>query len=205
MANKFITFFKKLFAKEKPYFTQVRMKGAIRSGKAVVGKHSYGKIYLLGDISKIRIGKFCSIGPDCWAFIGSNHRHDFVSTYPFCEAKRHGHDWGEGSDYRSCNGDVIIGNDVWIGRGVTILSGVTIGHGAVIGAKALVTKNVAPYSIVGGNPARHIKYRFDNTTITKLLEMQWWDWDEKKIKEAVPYLMSNNLQGFFEKFYVPTR
>ena len=201
MANKLINAIRKLFTKNAPFFTEIRMKGAIRSGKAVVGRHSYGKVYLYGEISKLYIGNFCSIGPDCWAFIGSNHRHDFISTYPFSYTKKHGRDWGSDTDFSSCNGDVVIGNDVWIGKGVTILSGVTIGDGAVVGAKALVTKNVAPYSMVGGNPARHIRYRFDNDTIAKLLEIQWWNWEDEKIKEAVPYLMNNDLRAFFEKFY----
>ena len=193
MANKLIDAVRKLFTKSAPFFTEFRMKGAIRSGKAVVGRHSYGKVYLYGEISKIYIGNFCSIGPDCWAFIGSNHRHDFISTYPFSYTKKHGRDWGSDTDFSSCNGDVVIGNDVWIGKGVTILSGVTIGDGAVVGAKALVTKNVEPYSMVGGNPARVIRYRFSPEEIERLLALAWWDWPIEHVTASLDAIRGGDV------------
>lgn len=140
MPNKIVYIVKNLFAKKKQYFTEMRMAKAVLAGKAVVGKHSYGKIDLIGDISKIYIGESCSSGPGCCAFIGNNHRYGFVSTYPFSYTKRHGQDWGACGEHRYCNGDMIIGNDVWLGRDATILSGVTIGDGAVVGVKSLVTK-----------------------------------------------------------------
>ena len=91
-------------------------------------------------------------------------------------------------------GDIIIGNDVWIAQGVRILSGVTIGDGAVIAANACVSKDVGPYEIWGGVPAKRIKYRFERSIITRLKEMKWWDWDSERIIEAIPYLQSNNFE-----------
>ena len=90
-------------------------------------------------------------------------------------------------------GDIVIGNDVWIGVGATILSGVTIGDGAVIAANATVTKDVEPYTVVGGVPAHYIKHRFDKKNIEKLLEIKWWDWDYEKIYDAIPLLQSGDV------------
>jgi len=94
-------------------------------------------------------------------------------------------------------GDIVIGNDVWIGYGVTILSGVTIGDGAIVAANSCVVKDVPPYSIVGGVPAKVIKYRFDDETIGKLLKIRWWDWDEQKIRDSVKDMPNPKL--FVEK------
>ena len=102
----------------------------------------------------------------------------------------------------SCKGDIIIGNDVWIGAKSTIMSGVKIGHGAIVAAGAVVTKDVQPYSVVGGNPAKHIKFRFDERQIEKLLEINWWDWEESKIKEEGMLLWSADINHFIEKYTV---
>ena len=98
------------------------------------------------------------------------------------------------------NGDIIIGNDVWIGDNVTIISGVIIGDGSIIATNSHVTSNVKPYSIVGGNPAKLIKYRFDDEIIQKLLEIKWWDWDTEKIKNFASVLNSGDINLFLEKF-----
>ncbi|MGL9729055.1 virginiamycin A acetyltransferase [Enterococcus sp. DIV0756] len=95
-------------------------------------------------------------------------------------------------------GDIIIGNDVWIGYEATILSGVTIGDGAIIGAKAVVTKDVPAYSVVGGVPAKKIKHRFDSETIQKLQQLKWWDWPDEKIRQAIPYLKNGQIDQLFE-------
>jgi hypothetical protein len=102
----------------------------------------------------------------------------------------------------SGKGDIIIGNDVWIGAKSTIMSGVKIGHGAIVAAGAVVTKDVQPYSVVGGNPAKHIKFRFDEKQIEKLLEISWWDWEESKIKEEAMLLWSADINYFIEKHTV---
>lgn len=96
-------------------------------------------------------------------------------------------------------GDIVIGNDVWIGYEATILSGVHIGDGAIIGAKAVVTKDVPAYSIVGGIPAREIKKRFDPGTIQKLQQLKWWDWSYEKIRAAIPYLKNGDVDLLLRK------
>jgi acetyltransferase-like isoleucine patch superfamily enzyme len=181
------------------FYTAEYLKSSIKSGRASVGRHSYGNITLVGEESRIEIGNFCSIGIGCVAFIGQYHRPDFTTTYPF---NKIGY-WQaeELTGHPTSKGDVFIGNDVWIGMGVNILSGVTIGDGAVIGARAVVTKNVEPYSFVAGNPARHIKYRFKADVIEKLLKIRWWDWDDEKIKEAVPWLFRDDVDGFIARYY----
>ena len=134
---------------------------------------------------RLIIGKFCSIA--CGAkflFNSANHTLSSLSTYPFplffeewgLEKKNVAASWDN-------KGDIVIGNDVWIGYEAVILAGVTIGDGAVIGARAVVTKDVAPYTVVGGVPARPIKKRFSDGTIQRLLELRWWDWPEERIRE----------------------
>jgi len=93
-------------------------------------------------------------------------------------------------------GDVIIGNDVWVASYTTIMSGVTIGDGAVIANNSHVVKNVEPYSLVGGNPAKFIKYRFTEEQIKKLLEIKWWDWTDEKINAFAPLLVDSNIDKF---------
>jgi hypothetical protein len=102
-------------------------------------------------------------------------------------------------DYQVSKGDVTIGNDVWIGAGVTILSGVTIGDGAIIGAGSVVVKDVAPYTMVAGNPASFKKYRFSHEDIEALLELQWWNFGEEKIRELIPYLQNSDAKTLLEK------
>lgn len=136
--------------------------------------------------SDLTVGKYCSIAAGCKVFLGGNHRGEWISTYPM--ALNHSY----------TNGPVTIGNDVWIGYGVTILSGVTIGDGAMIGAMSVVAKDVPDYGVVAGNPAELKKFRFAADVIEKLLEIKWWDWDAAKVRTAIPYLMSTNMDGFFE-------
>ena len=90
-------------------------------------------------------------------------------------------------------GDIVIGNDVWIGYEAVILSGVTVGDGAIIGARAVVTKDVPPYAIVGGIPARYIRRRVDEKTVTKLMELKWWEWSDEKIKENLSAIQSGRI------------
>ncbi|BEQ13085.1 CatB-related O-acetyltransferase [Desulfoferula mesophila] len=144
---------------------------------------------------KLIIGKFCSIA--CGAkflFNSANHTLNSLSTYPFpiffeewdLDKRQVASAWDN-------RGDIVVGNDVWIGYEAVILSGVHIGDGAIIGARAVVTKDVAPYAIVGGIPAKEIKKRFSQTTIDKLRQIQWWDWDADKIRRFLPAIMSGDI------------
>ena len=152
---------------------------------------------------KLRIGSFCSIA--CGAkflFTGANHTLGSLSTYPFPIFFE---EWGlDIKNIRQAwdnRGDIVIGNDVWIGYEAVILSGVTIGDGAVIGARAVVTKDVPPYTIVGGVPAKPIRRRFDDETAEKLRRISWWDWDEEKIKRSIADIQSGNLEALLEENY----
>lgn len=126
------------------------------------GKYTYGTPNVLwrNDDAKLTVGKFCSIASNVNIYLGGNHRQDWVSTYPFGHINKNIFDNSDGSGHPSTKGDIVIGNDVWIGNNTTIMSGVTIGDGAVIANNSHVVKNVEPYSLVGGNPAKIIRYRF---------------------------------------------
>jgi len=163
-----------------------------------IGKHTYGEPLILhwGENSKLTIGNFCSIADNVKIFLGGNHRIDWVTTYPFNALSDI---WDNAKDivgHPATKGNVIIGNDVWIGYGATILSGVTISDGAVIGAEAVVTKDVSPYAIVVGNPAREIKKRFSDENIKKLLKIKWWDWEDSEISKKIHLLCSGNIDIF---------
>lgn len=141
------------------------------------------------------IGKFCSIA--CGAtflFNSANHRQSALSTYTFPLFYEEWQlDKQEVTSAWDNKGDIIIGNDVWIGYEATILSGVRIGDGAIIGARALVTKDVPAYTVVGGVPAKDLKQRFDPSTIQKLQQLQWWDWPYEKIQWGIPYLKNGDI------------
>ena len=143
----------------------------------------------MGD--KLIIGKFCMIASGVTFIMnGANHKIDGISTYPF-SIFRNG--WESVTPEISdlpYKGDTIIGNDVWIGANTTIMPGINIGDGAIIATNSTVTKDVAPYTIVGGNPAKLIRKRFSDKMINELLEMQWWNWSIEKITENLHYLTS---------------
>ena len=162
------------------------------------GKYTYGRprIYYWSKNTKLIIGNFCSIAENVKIYLDGNHRTDWVTTYPFGHINTHVFNNFNGYGHPSSKGDVIIGNDVWIGDNVTIMSGVIIGDGAVIANSSHVVKNVEPYAIVGGNPAKLIKYRFSTEQIEKLLEIKWWNWDDEKINKFSPLLCNNNIDEF---------
>ena len=143
---------------------------------------------------KLIIGKFCMIASGVnFIMNGANHLSESISAYPFAIF---GGDWKnamEGKAYPT-KGNTIIGNDVWIGHNVTIMPGIHIGDGSIIATKATVTKNVEPYSIVGGNPSQLIRKRFDTAQIQILLEIKWWDWDIDQITKHVSYLTDNKFE-----------
>lgn len=144
---------------------------------------------------KLIIGKFCSIACGTkFMFTSGNHSLKSLSTYTFpiffdewnLDAKNITSAWDN-------KGDIVIGNDVWIGYEAVIMHGVKIGDGAIVGTRAVVTKDVPPYTIVGGVPARPIRKRFDDETIEKLLKIKWWDWDKEKIEKNISVIQSGEI------------
>ena len=167
-----------------------------------VGACTFGYASLIGELEFMidSIGAFTSINGS--ARLGNQHCMETVSTFPFFGGENGNHvgvfspplDW-------FCNKyekKIVIGNDVWIGANVSIMPGVTIGDGAVVGAGAVVTKDVAPYEVVGGVPAHHIKYRFSDKRIQQLLLIKWWNWDTDKVFDNIQYF--NDIEAFVTRF-----
>lgn len=160
----------------------------------MIGKYTYGENpKIKWKDANLTIGKFCSIASNLNIYLGGNHRSDWVTTYPFGHIYKDVFNTFDGVGHPKTNGDVIIGNDVWIADNVTIMSGITIGDGAVIACNSHIVKNVEPYSIVGGNPAKLIKYRFKKEQIDFLLELKWWDLDDKQINMIIPLLCNSDI------------
>ena len=147
---------------------------------------------------KLKIGKFCSIA--CGAkflFNSANHTLNSLSTYPFpLFFEEWNLDIKDVADSWDNKGDIVIGNDVWIGYEAVIMAGVTIGDGAIIGTRALVTKDVPPYTIVGGVPAKPIRKRYSDDVIEKLLKVKWWNWDRDKIQKNIQAIKSGDVRNF---------
>ncbi len=150
---------------------------------------------------RLIVGKFCSIA--CGAkfiFNCANHTLKSLSTYTF---PLFYDEWDlDKSNITSAwdnKGDIVIGNDVWIGYDAVIMSGVHIGDGAIIAARAVVTKDIPPYTIVGGVPAKQIRMRFDEDIVNNLLELQWWNWPVEKIKESLPYIVGGDIDKLTSK------
>jgi len=151
----------------------------------------------IGD--KLIIGKFCMIASDVkFIMNGGNHLTDALSTYPFAIFGNGWENAMENKEYPQ-KGDIVVGNDVWIGYNATIMAGVNIGDGAIIAANSTVVKDVAPYSIVGGNPATEIKKRFSHEVIERLLEIKWWNWDIEKISKNVQNLTDNKMDKLIQQ------
>lgn len=148
------------------------------------------------NADKLIIGKFCSIACGTkFLFTSANHTLSSLSTYPFpLFFEEWNLDNKKVADAWDNKGDIIVGNDVWIGYEAVILSGVTIGDGAIIGARALVTKDVPPYTIVGGIPTKPIRKRFSPSTIDSLLKLKWWDWPKEKIAENISAIQSGCIE-----------
>lgn len=169
-----------------------------------MGSYSYGQPDIVFQYSnaKLIVGKFCSLS-NPKIFLGGEHRPDWVTTYPFGHIHQNVFNTFDGVGHGLPKGDVVIGNDVWVGAYVTIMSGITIGDGAVIAANSHVVKNVEPYSVVGGNPARLIRYRFSHDQIDNLMKIRWWDWSTEKINENIPLMCDTNIDRFIEKHRLP--
>jgi virginiamycin A acetyltransferase len=187
------------------------LKNIIKNPNIIVGDYTYYDDFenvenfeknvkyhfdFVGD--KLIIGKFCMIASGVTFIMnGANHLSNAITAYPFAIF---GNGWENAMDGKSYpqKGDINVGNDVWIGYNATIMAGVNIGDGAIIATNATVIKDVAPYSIVGGNPALEIKKRFSKDTISKLLEIKWWDWRIEKITKNIQNLTDVNIDNFVE-------
>jgi virginiamycin A acetyltransferase len=181
----------------------VFLKNIIKNPNIIVGDYTYyddpidihnfekNVLYhfdFIGD--KLIIGKFCQIATNVkFIMNGGNHHLGGFSSFPFIIFKSY---WPEVPFIENRKKDTVIGNDVWIGYDATIMPGVTIGDGAIIGTRAVVTKDVAPYEMVGGNPAQVIRKRFDEETIAFLLKLQWWNWPIEQIKTHVLDIMNGD-------------
>ena len=192
--------------------TITNVKPAIKNKNIIIGdftyfadtdfeKHVTHHYDFIGD--KLIIGKFCQIAAGVnFVMNGANHQMNAVTTFPFYIFEG----WKQQVpplNKMPLKGDTIIGNDVWIGQNVTILPGVHIGDGAIIGLNSVVGSDVAPYTIVAGNPAKVIRKRFDNQLIKLLLKLKWWDKSIKEINDLIPILTDNNLaevKKFLKKY-----
>lgn len=162
------------------------------------GKWTYGipTIHRWSGDERLKVGAFCSIAAGVQILLGGEHRTDWVTTWPFANFWRGSRDI---VGHPKSKGDVVIGNDVWIAHESLILSGVRIGDGAVIGARAVVGKDVPPYHIVAGNPARIVRARFTPDIVERLLAVAWWTWDDVRIERAAISMSSGDVVGFLER------
>lgn len=149
------------------------------------------------EIDKLSIGKYCSIATGVqFMMCGTQgHNYNWISTHPLIDFDNTGfpgHQW---------KGDTVIGNDVWLGAESLIMPGIKIADGAVIASRAVVTKDIGPYEIWGGNPAKLIKKRFSSDDIEKLLQIKWWNWNRETIKRNLKYLRSADIDGLWKKHY----
>jgi len=189
-------------------FKGILLSQQVTNPNLIVGRYSYYSGYYHGHsfddcaryllpqpgADRLLIGSFCSIGSGAAFIMAGNqgHRNDWVSTFPFHYMPEVPAFAGALDGYAAA-GDTVVGNDVWIGSEAIIMAGVTIGHGALIGTRALVTKDVEPYAIVGGNPAKLIRKRFSDADIALLLEMVWWDWSDDQLQAAMSLLTAGDI------------
>lgn len=157
----------------------------IPRGLIEVGENTYGiehlSIHSWNSDAKLIIGRYCSIADSVHVFLGGNHRLDWTTTYPFADETSDGSIRGNRTGHPATKGNVVIGNDVWIGSHASVMSGIKIGNGAAIAAYSHVVNDVPPYALVGGNPARVIRFRFPESTINRLLQIAWWNWPQRVV------------------------
>jgi virginiamycin A acetyltransferase len=157
---------------------------------------------IFGYFARLVIGKFCQIAQRTKFLLNdANHPMSGFSTYPFYVFGTLGEgcpEWGEYQPDMPNKGDTVIGNDVWFGHESIVMPGVRIGDGAIIAARAVVTKDVPPYTVVGGNPAKVIRQRFPNEVVAKLLNIQWWNWDYEKISRNITAIAGADIQKLTE-------
>lgn len=167
----------------------------LRYPRYTVGTGTYGipEVFEFGDDTILRIGSYSSIAAGVKVLLGGEHRTDWLTTYPFPAMMKGLEDI---KDYAPSKGDVVIGSDCWICADATILSGVTIGHGAIVAAGAVVARDVPPFAVVGGNPCKFIRWRFDEGVREQLLQAAWWDWPMEEVKSVARMLSGSDLDGF---------
>jgi acetyltransferase-like isoleucine patch superfamily enzyme len=177
--------------------TRLHLQGLADRWGFTIGDHSYGrpKVRFPESGAKLSIGRFCSIADGVEILLGGNHRTDFATTYPFGAMTGVWPEAAGRDGFHASKGDVAIGSDVWLGSQCMILSGVSVGHGAVVAARSVVTKDVPPYAVVGGNPARVIRLRFDAGTVEQLLASRWWDLPRERIAQLIPLLQSADVEA----------
>ncbi|MGV6395145.1 CatB-related O-acetyltransferase [Pseudomonas caspiana] len=158
-----------------------------------VGTYGIPEVIEFGDDTILRVGSYTSIAEGVRILLGGEHRTDWITTYPFPAMIREVEDI---KDYAPSKGDVVIGSDCWICADAMILSGVTIGHGAIVAAGAVVTRDVAPFSVVGGNPCKFIRWRFEEEVREELLQAAWWDWPMEEVKTVARTLCSSDMPSF---------
>jgi acetyltransferase-like isoleucine patch superfamily enzyme len=180
---------------------QDRAQEHIADGTLVMGNMSYyapNVVKYKGDTGRVIIGNFASVAPDADFYVGGLHRVEWVSLYGLRAMLELPGAYEDG--FTHGRGDIVVGSDTWITNGSTVMSGVTIGDGAVIGTKAVVAKDVRPYAIVVGNPAREIGRRFSDAQVEALLRIRWWDWPTERVKAHVDALSSPDVDAFIAQF-----
>jgi acetyltransferase-like isoleucine patch superfamily enzyme len=189
----------KLSARLNPHNeTRLHLDKLVRRHGASIGAYSYGrpKVRFADWGGKLTIGRYCSIADQVEIMLGGNHRGDFISTYPFSAFRERWPEAPAGNDHQGPTGDVVIGHDVWIGSGALILPGVTIGAGAIIAARAVVSRDVPPYAVAAGVPARVMRRRFNDAAIAALLDCGWWDLPRDEVAALIPLLQSTRVEEF---------
>jgi len=173
----------------------------IADGTLVMGRESYYAPEVRkfkGDTGRVFIGNFASVAHDAVFYVGGQHRTDWVSQYGLRAMLDLPGAYEDG--FPRGDGDIHVGHDTWVTRGSVVMSGVTIGPGAVVGTRCVVTRDVAPYAIVGGVPAKQIGRRFDDEQIAALLRIAWWDWPIETIKDRVHMLCSPDIDAFIAAY-----
>ncbi|MCW2314237.1 CatB-related O-acetyltransferase [Rhodoferax antarcticus] len=181
-------------------FSRQQDKFKKRYPKYKIGNATYGMpiVHSYHNSAILTIGSYCSIASNVQIYLGGQHRINWVSSYPFPMFFHMDPIYKEKCLAADSKGDVIIGSDVWLCADCTILSGVTIGHGAVIANGAMISRDVEPYAVMAGNPARQIKWRFDESTRKAFLESEWWNWSEDEINNVMHKLCNDDVSRFLE-------